>query len=153
MHLYSPEFLTGTHIPFQYTCDGENYSPSLTWQDPPVGTQSFALILSDPDAPNGTFTHWILYNLPAHLRQLPGGIPNQETLSDGSKQGRNDFDQVGFGGPCPPNGTHRYFFKLHALDQPLGIPPGATKEEVLQAMDGHVLDAAELMGLYGRVNA
>lgn len=152
MHLYSPEFLMGTSIPFKYTCDGENHSPPLTWQDPPAGTKSFALIISDPDAPNGTFTHWVLYNLPADLRQLPERIPNQDTLSDGSRQGKNDFDQVGFGGPCPPNGTHRYFFKLHALDQSLDVPPGASKEEVLQAMEGHVLDAAELMGLYGRAN-
>lgn len=152
MHLYSPEFLMGTSIPFKYTCDGENHSPPLSWQDPPAGTKSFALIISDPDAPNGTFTHWVLYNLPAALRQLPERIPNQDTLSDGSRQGKNDFEQVGFGGPCPPNGTHRYFFKLHALDQSLDVPPGASKEEVLQAMEGHVLDAAELMGLYGRAN-
>lgn len=152
MHLYSPEFLTGNFIPFKYTCDGENYSPPLTWEDPPAKTQSFALIVSDPDAPHGTFTHWVLYNLPADLRQLSERIPHQQTLPDGSKQGRNDFGQVGFGGPCPPSGTHRYFFKLHALDQLLNVAPGGGKEEVLQAMQGHVLDAAELMGLYGRAN-
>lgn len=152
MHLYSSEFLTGTFIPFKYTCDGENHSPPLQWQDPPAGTKSFALIVSDPDAPNGTFTHWILYNLPANLRQLPESISTQEMLSDGSRQGKNDFEQIGFGGPCPPNGTHRYFFKLHALDELLDVAPGASKEDVLQAMKGHVLDTAELMGLYGRAN-
>lgn len=152
MHLYSPAFLTGTFIPFKYTCDGENHSPPLTWEDPPAGTQSFALIVSDPDAPDGTFTHWIFYNLPASLRQLPEAIPNQEILPDGSRQSKNDFNQVGFGGPCPPNGTHRYFFKLYALDQPLNVAPRASKEEVLQAIDKHTLDAAELMGLYGRAN-
>ncbi len=152
MHLYSPEFLTGTFIPFKYTCDGENYSPPLTWEDPPAETKSFVLIVRDPDAPNGTFTHWIFYNLPADLWQLPEGISQQDKLSDGSRQGRNDFGQVGFGGPCPHNGTHRYFFKLYALDQPLDVPPGASREDVLQAMEGHVLDAAELMGLYGRAN-
>lgn len=152
MHLYSPEFLTGTSIPFKYTCDGENYSPPLTWEDPPAGTQSFALIVSDPDAPDGVFTHWIFYNLPVDLRQLPEKVPSQDVLPDGSRQAKNDFEQVGFGGPCPPNGIHRYFFKLHALDQPLDVPPGANKEDVLQAMDGHVLDAAELMGLYGGAN-
>jgi Raf kinase inhibitor-like YbhB/YbcL family protein len=152
MHLYSSEFLTGTSIPFKYTCDGENLSPPLTWEDPPPGTQSFALIVSDPDAPNGTFTHWVLYNLPADLRRLPESIPNQHTLPNGSRQGKNDFEQIGFGGPCPPNGNHRYFFKLHALDRSLDLAPGASSEDVLQAMDGHVLDAAELMGLYGRAN-
>jgi len=153
MHLYSPEFLTGTFIPFKYTCDGENYSPPLTWQDPPAGTQSFALIVDDPDAPHGMFTHWVFYNLPADLRQLPEKVPHQDALPDGSRQGKNDFEQVGFGGPCPPNGTHRYFFKLHALDQLLDLAPGASKEEVLQAMRGHVLGAAELMGLYGSANS
>lgn len=152
MHLYSPEFLTGNFIPFKYTCDGENHSPPLNWEDPPTETQSFALIVSDPDAPNGTFTHWVLYNLPADLRQLPEKVPNLATLPDGSKQGRNDFGKIGFGGPCPPSGTHRYFFKLHALDHPLDVAPGASKEQILQAMRGHVLDAAELMGLYGRAN-
>lgn len=152
MHLYSPEFLTGTFIPFKYTCDGDNHSPPLTWEDPPRGTQSFALIVSDPDAPDGTFTHWVLYNLPGDLRRLPERVPNRDTLSDGSRQGKNDFDQIGFGGPCPPTGTHRYFFKLHALDDFLNVAPGANKEEVLQAMEGHVLDAAELMGLYGKTN-
>lgn len=152
MHLYSPEFLMGSSIPFKYTCDGENHSPPLTWEDPPAGTKSFALIVKDPDAPNGTFTHWVLYNLPADLRQLPEGVPNHKTLPDGSQQGKNDFDQIGFGGPCPPNGTHRYYFKLYALDRSLEIDPEATKEEVLRAMEGYVLDAAELMGLYGRAN-
>lgn len=152
MHLYSPEFLTGTSIPFKYTCDGENCSPPLTWQDPPTGIQSFALIVSDPDAPNGTFTHWVLYNLPADLRALPAAIPNQNTLSDGSKQGRNDFGKIGFAGPCPPTGKHRYFFKLYALDRSLDLSPGASKQAVLEAMKGHVLDAAELMGLYGSIN-
>jgi hypothetical protein len=152
MHLYSSEFLTGNFIPFKYTCDGDNISPPLTWEDPPNGTQSFVLIVNDPDAPNGIFTHWVLYDLPAQLRQLPEGIANQETLPDDSKQGKNDFGQLGFGGPCPPDGTHRYFFKLHALDQPLKLAAGASKEAVLQAMKGHVLDAAELMGLYGRAN-
>ena len=152
MHLYSSEFLTGTSIPFKYTCDGENYSPPLNWQDPPTGAKSFALIVTDPDAPNGTFTHWIFYNLPADLRQLPESVPSQDTFPDGSRQGKNDFNQIGFAGPCPPNGTHRYFFKLYALDQPLDLAPGASKEEALRAMEGHVLDAAELMGLYGRAN-
>jgi len=152
MHLSSSAFSMGSSIPSKYTCDGGDYSPPLTWADPPNGTQSFALIVSDPDAPNGVFTHWILYNLPADLRQLPEKIPNHKTLSDGSRHGKNDFAKVGFGGPCPPSGIHRYFFKIYALDQSLDVAPGASKEAVLQAMEGHVLDTAELMGLYGRKN-
>ena len=152
MHLYSSEFLTGTSIPFKYTCDGENQSPPLNWQDPPAETQSFALIVHDRDAPNGKFTHWILYNVPAEQRDLAEGIAKQEALHHGLKQGKNDFGEVGFGGPCPPNGTHRYFFKLYALDQPLDLAAGATKQELLEAMEGHVLDSAELMGLYGRAS-
>lgn len=142
----------GSYIPFKYTCDGDDCSPPLNWEDPPPDTVSFALIVKDPDAPNGTFTHWVLYNLPADLRQLPERVPKQPILPDGSRHGKNDFDQLGFGGPCPPNGTHRYFFKLYALDQQLEVEPGATQQEILQLMDGHVLDAAELMGLYGRVS-
>lgn len=131
MHLYSPEFLTGNYIPFKYTCDGENCSPPLTWEDPPSGTVSFVLIVRDPDAPKGTFTHWLLYNLPADSRQLSERISDQAILPDGSRQGKNDFGQVGFGGPCPPDGTHRYFFKLYALDQMLDIAPGADRKSVV----------------------
>lgn len=152
MHLHSSEFLTGNFIPYKYTCDGDNISPPLAWEDPPRGTQSFVLIVKDPDAPNGAFTHWVLYNLPPSLRQLPEGVPNRAKLADGSQHGKNDFGQLGFGGPCPPSGQHRYFFKLHALDQPLSLQAGASKEEVINAMQGHVLDAAELMGIYGKAN-
>jgi Raf kinase inhibitor-like YbhB/YbcL family protein len=149
MHLYSSEFLTGTSIPYRYTCDGENLSPPLNWADPPAEARSFTLIVRDRDAPN-QFTHWVLYNLPADLRELPAGLPQRETLPNGGQQGKNDFDQIGFGGPCPPQGTHRYFFKLYALDQPLDVAAGASEEEVLQAMRDRTLAAAELMGLYGR---
>ncbi len=150
MHLYSPEFLTGTSIPFKYTCDGENISPPLTWDDPPPEAQSFALIVRDRDAPGGVFTHWVLYNLPADKRELPAGLPRQESLPEGIHQGKNDFDQVGFGGPCPPQGTHRYFFKLYALDASLDVAPGAPEADVLRAMQDHTLTSAELMGLYGK---
>jgi hypothetical protein len=150
MHLHSPEFLTGTSIPYQYTCDGDNISPPLTWEDPPTNTQSFALIVRDRDAPGGMFTHWVLYNLPADHRQLQAGLPKQEVLPEGICQGKNDFDQVGFGGPCPPKGTHRYFFKLYALDTPLDVAPGSREEDVLRAMQDHTLTSAELMGLYGK---
>ncbi len=150
MHLHSPAFFTGNSIPFQYTCDGDNLSPPLSWDSPPNGTVSFALIVEDPDAPKKTFTHWVVYNLPAHIEYLSEGVVNHATLPDGGVQGKNDFGQLGFGGPCPPSGTHRYFFKLYALDQMLDLPPGASKADVLAAMEGHVLEAAELMGRYAR---
>ncbi|MBD2260744.1 YbhB/YbcL family Raf kinase inhibitor-like protein [Pseudanabaena sp. FACHB-2040] len=150
MHLHSPEFSTGGYIPFKYTCDGDDLSPPLTWDSPPEGTQSFALIVNDHDAPDGHFTHWLVYNLPDHLRELPEGWGNHDRLPDGIKQGKNDFGNLGFGGPCPPEGTHRYFFKLHALDQPVDLPSGATKEDLKQAMEGHVLSSVELMGRYGK---
>ncbi len=150
MHLYSPEFLTGTSIPYKYTCDGDDVSPPLTWADPPANTSSFTLIVRDRDAPSGVFTHWVLYNLPADQRQLQAGVPRQEKLPRGIYQGKNDFGQIGFGGPCPPKGTHRYFFKLYALDTTLEIAPGAQEATVLQAMQDHTLTSAELMGLYGK---
>ncbi|EHC18516.1 YbhB/YbcL family Raf kinase inhibitor-like protein [Fischerella thermalis] len=150
MHLHSPAFLTGNSIPSQYTCDGDNLSPPLSWDSPPNGTVSFALIMEDPDAPKETFTHWVVYNLPAHIKHLPEGVVNHATLPGGGVQGKNDFGQLGFGGPCPPSGTHRYFFKLYALDQILDLPPGASKADVIAAMEGHVLEAAELMGRYAR---
>jgi hypothetical protein len=149
MEIRSSAFFIGNPIPFKYTCDGDNISPSLQWEDPPEGTQSFALILEDPDAPNKTFTHWILYNLPAECRELPENATGS-SLPKGAVQGKNDFNQLGFGGPCPPNGTHRYFFKLFALDQLLDLKSGASKAEFMQAIEGHILDAAEVMGRYTR---
>jgi hypothetical protein len=150
MHLQSPAFFTGNSIPFQYTCDGDNLSPPLSWDSPPNGTVSFALIVEDPDAPKETFTHWVVYNLPANIEYLSEGVVNHPTLPDGGVQGKNDFGQLGFGGPCPPSGTHRYFFKLYALDQMLDLPPGASKADVIAGIKGHVLEAAELMGRYAR---
>ncbi|MEW6495736.1 MAG: YbhB/YbcL family Raf kinase inhibitor-like protein [Cyanobacteriota bacterium] len=150
MHLHSPAFFIGGYIPFKYTCDGENISPPLSWDMPPDGTTSFVLIVEDRDAPNPNFTHWIVYDIPANLRHLPEGIANQPTLPDGGVQGKNDFGQLGFGGPCPNNGTHRYFFKIHALDELLALPSGASKADVMAAMAGHVLTAVELMGRYTR---
>ncbi len=151
MHLHSPAFFIGGTIPFKYTCDGENLSPPLRWDSPPEGTNSFALIVEDPDAPTLTFTHWVVYNLPGDRRELAEGIAPQPTLPNGGMQGKNDFDQLGFGGPCPPhNGTHRYFFKLFALDQPLDLEPGASKADVMAKIEDHVLESAELMGRYAR---
>ena len=149
--LTSSAFKTGDTIPRKHTCDGADVSPPLTWADPPAGTASFALVADDPDAPVGTWVHWVLYDLPATARMLPEGIPPEATLKDGGRQGTNDFRKIGYGGPCPPRGTpHRYFFKLYALDAALGLAPGATKQAVVKAMEGHLKGQAELMGRYGR---
>ncbi|HEY9621276.1 MAG TPA: YbhB/YbcL family Raf kinase inhibitor-like protein [Crinalium sp.] len=153
MEIRSPAFFIGNPIPFSYTCDGDNISLPLNWEDPPPNTQSFALILEDRDAPQPNFTHWVVYNLPADCRGLPENVGGDRTLSNGAMQGKNDFDQIGFGGPCPPDGTHRYFFKLLALDCLLDLQPGVTKAELLSAIEGHVIDAAEVMGRYTKAGA
>ncbi|MBC7225478.1 MAG: YbhB/YbcL family Raf kinase inhibitor-like protein [Anaerolineae bacterium] len=151
LKLESPAFSPGGDIPRQYTCDGPDLSPPLRWSDPPAGTQSLALICDDPDAPAGTWVHWVLYRILPSARELPEGIPKQEELADGSRQGRNDFRKIGYGGPCPPRGPkHRYYFRLYALDIVPDLPAGATKAQLLQAMDGHILAQGELMGRYGR---
>jgi len=149
--LSSPAFQAAAEIPKLHTCDGADVSPPLRWSGAPAGTKSFALIADDPDAPVGTWVHWVLYDLPADTTQLPQGVPKDETIAGGAKQGTNDFRRVGYGGPCPPPGRpHRYFFKLYALDAPTNLKPRATKAEVLRAIEGHVLVQAELMGTYGR---
>ena len=148
--LTSTAFVHEEPIPVKYTCDGEDISPSLAWTDPPEGTQSFALIMDDPDAPMGTWVHWVLYNLPAETRALSEAIPADAELPDGSRHGKNSWPRLDYGGPCPPGGTHRYFFKLYALDTVLDLDAGATKEEVLQAMEEHILAQVELMGTYAR---
>ncbi len=145
LELTSPAFQNGQTIPRQYTGDGRNVSPPLRWTDPPAGTQSFALICEDPDAPRGTFTHWVAFNLPAESRGLDEGV------SPGGVEGKNDFGKSGYGGPAPPRGKpHRYYFKLHALDQRLDLKANATREQLVAAMKGHVLAEADLMGTYGR---
>lgn len=148
--LESSAFVAGASIPARYTCDGDDISPPLSWSEPPTRTRSFALIMDDPDAPVGVWDHWLLYNLPADARGLPAGIPAAPKLDDGSVHGKNSWGRTDYGGPCPPSGEHRYFFKLYALDAPLDLAPGANKQTLLQAMDGHVLAEAELMGVYGR---
>jgi Raf kinase inhibitor-like YbhB/YbcL family protein len=149
--LSSPAFKAGAGIPKQHTCDGADLSPALSWSGAPAGTKSFALIADDPDAPVGTWVHWVLYDLPGDATQLPQGVPPDERLSSGAKQGTNDFRKVGYGGPCPPPGKpHRYFFKLYALDTPSTLQPRATKPEVLRGIDGHVLGQVELVGTYKR---
>lgn len=148
--LTSSAFAPGQPIPRKYGCDGQDVSPPLNWGDPPQNTRSLALIVDDPDAPGGTFVHWVLYNLPAHSRTLAEGVPKAEKLADASLHGTNSWGRLGYGGPCPPRGTHRYFFKLYALDNMLGLPSGASKQRLLEAMQGHILGQAEVMGTYLR---
>jgi len=152
MRLFSPAFGNGDYIPVKYTCDGEDISPPLLFLDPPEETQSFAILVEDPDAPVGVFTHWIIYDIPGAFEGLPEDIPPVPELEYGIRQGINDFKRIGYGGPCPPPGKiHRYFFILFALDIPkTGLPPGALKGAFLEAIDGHVIAQDELVGLYGR---
>lgn len=151
MHLESPAFQAGQSIPKEFTCEGADHSPVLHWSNTPENTRSFALIVDDPDAPSGTWVHWVVYNLPATTQSLPQGVTKSEKLQGGGVQGMNDFKRIGYGGPCPPPGKpHRYFFKLYALDTELNLKPGAKKAEVEQAMRGHILANAELIGTYGR---
>ena len=148
--LTSTAFTSGGAMPIKYSCNGENVSPPLAWTEPPAGTQSFALIVEDPDVPSGTWTHWALYNIPASTSSLPEAVPSEEQLADGSQQGINSGKAIGYQGPCPPSGTHRYFFKLYALDTTLDLPSGATSKELVKAMGGHILGYAELMGIYSK---
>ena len=144
-------FSPGGTIPKTYTCDEADASPELAWSGAPAGVQSFALIADDPDAPAGTWTHWLIWNIPPQSTGFEKGVPKNETLGDGARQGRNDFRRIGYGGPCPPAGKpHRYFFKLYALDRKLDLKAGASRKELEQSMQGHVLAQAELIGKYGR---
>jgi len=150
MELTSSSFRDG-RIPNEFTCDGAGGSPQLAWTAPPAKTVSLALVVTDPDAPGGTFVHWVLYNLPASLHALPAAVPTLGQVPDGSRQGRNDFGNLGYGGPCPPgHSTHLYVFDLYALDAPLNLPPGATRKQVEAAMQGHILARGELIGRYSR---
>lgn len=149
MKLQSNAFSANGMIPPRYTCDGGDFSPDLRWDDPPSKTQSLVLIVDDPDAPSGIFVHWVLYDIPTTTRQLPEAVsPDAPSLEGGGKQGKNDFGNLGYGGPCPPSGVHRYFFKLYALDSVLGLDVGATKAQVEATMEGHIIVAAELVGRY-----
>jgi len=149
--LSSPVFQEGERIPTRHTCEGVDVSPPLKWGEPPAGTQSFALIMDDPDAPVGVFTHWVLFNVPSESRELPEAVPAQAQLSSGALQGKNDFGRIGYGGPCPPPGRpHRYQFTLYALDQALDLKGGASKKQVLDSIRGHILAQGELTGMYQR---
>lgn len=150
MEIKSSAFGSGEMIPVKYTCDGADFSPPLEWTAGPAGTKSFALICDDPDAPMGTWVHWVVYDIPPTTAMLAEGITRERELTGGGTQGINDFRKIGYGGPCPPGGTHRYFFKLYALDTLLGLKPGITKDQLLKAMKGHILAEAQLMGTYSR---
>ena len=150
MKLTSTAFEEGGMIPAEYTCDGQNISPPLAWSGVPDGAKTLALIADDPDAPRGTWVHWVVYQIPPTEKGLPENVPARPTLDNGARQGTNDFKKTAYGGPCPPSGTHRYFFKLYALDADLNLPPGATKDQLLKAMDTHTLAEGQLMGRYKR---
>ncbi|MGA3010823.1 MAG: YbhB/YbcL family Raf kinase inhibitor-like protein [Terracidiphilus sp.] len=150
MNLTTTSF-EGSQIPAKFTCSGAGISPQLAWSAIPAGTMSFALIVTDPDAPGRTFVHWVLYDLPVETRALAEGLPDQGQLADGSRQGRTDFGEIGYGGPCPPPGSlHHYHFTLYALDAKLNLPVGATRAQVEAAMQGHILARGELVGLFKR---
>ena len=148
--LTCPAFTDGAAISAVYTCEGRDVSPPLAWTEPPSGTKSFALISDDPDAPGKTWVHWVVYDLPAAARALPEAYPPDGHRPDGTRQGMTDFGRIGYGGPCPPSGTHRYAFRLYALDARLALPVGAAKSQVETAMQGHVLAQARLLGTYRR---
>ena len=145
--LSTTAFADGGAIPIRYTCDAADLSPALSWKDVPQGARTLALIADDPDAQAGTWTHWILWNIPPRASFLPEGMPPVETLDNGTRQGRNDFRRLGYGGPCPPPGKpHRYFFKLYALNARLDLKPGAARGELEEAMKGHIVAQAVWMG-------
>jgi hypothetical protein len=147
----STAFTPGGTVPRAFTADGKDVSPPVSWESPPGGTQAFALICDDPDAPVGTWVHWLIWNVPSSTRALTEGEPTTRTLADGSAQGKNDFGRIGYGGPSPPRGKpHRYFFRLYALKEKLSLAPGASRRELEKAMQGKVLGTAEVLGTYGR---
>ncbi len=146
----SSAFKDGEMIPHKYTCDGDNMSPPLAWSDIPAGAKSIALISDDPDAPRGDWVHCVILNMPPDTKGLPENIPSDEKVDNGAIQGMHDGGGIGYGSPCPPSGTHRYYFKIYVLDKMLGLQPGITKKELLKAMEGHILAQGELMGRYKR---
>ena len=146
----SSSFTEGGLIPKKHTCDAEDISPDLKWSGVPKEALSLALICDDPDAPVGTWVHWVLFNIPADVTTLQAGVSPDAVLKNGARHGKNDFRKLGYGGPCPPGGTHRYFFKIYALDTLLSLESGSTKSQLLAAMKGHILAEGQLMGKYKR---
>ena len=151
MDLQSSAFEAGGMIPTRYTCDGQDVSPALSWSEPPAGTESLVLLCDDPDAPAGTWDHWVLFNIPAANRSLPERIATEPVIDGAGVQGANSWGKIGYGGPCPPKGTeHRYYLRLYALDTNLDLEPGAKRKDVEEAFQGHILAQGQLMGRYGR---
>ncbi len=150
MEFASAAFKNGEPIPKQFTCDGPNISPPLQWSGVPESARSLALLVDDPDAPRGSWVHWVLFNIPTGIPGLPENIKKTGTIPIGARQGVNDFREIGYGGPCPPGGKHRYFFRLYALDTELAVDPGATRAQFERAIQGHVVCEAQLMGTYQR---
>ncbi len=149
--LTSSVFDEGQMIPKKYTCQGPDVSPEISWTGAPDGTGSFAIIMDDPDAPVGTWVHWVIFNIPSSATSLQEGVPTDKELKSGARQGKNDFRKIGYGGPCPPpGGPHRYFFKLYALDSKVDLGAGASKADLEKAMEGHILGQATLMGKFSR---
>jgi Raf kinase inhibitor-like YbhB/YbcL family protein len=149
LQLTSSAFEADAAIPAKYTCDGEDVSPALLWNDPPAATKSLALIVDDPDAPNKTVVHWLIYDIPADTRGLQEDFPKDKKLPDGALQGKNDHGKTGYSGPCPPHGAvHHYFFKLYALDKMTGLKPNATKPQLEQVIRDHILAKAQLIGRF-----
>jgi len=146
----SQAFEQGGMIPSKYTADGQNISPPLKWEGLPDGTRSIALISDDPDAPMGTWVHWVMWNIPPDVKELPENVPPDKDLPDGSRQGITDFGRPGYGGPSPPSGTHRYYFKICALDTNLDLPSSTAKADLVKAMEGHIVAEGQLMGKYKR---
>ncbi|MBI4469028.1 MAG: YbhB/YbcL family Raf kinase inhibitor-like protein [Acidobacteria bacterium] len=150
LELSSLAFQEGGSIPREYTCDGKDISPPLAWDGIPDLAVTLSLICDDPDAPRGTWVHWVLFNLPATVTSLPAGVPGTPQVNGGGQQGINDFRKSGYGGPCPPSGTHRYYFRLYALDVELNLGSSTSRSQLSKAMEGHVLAEAQLMGRYAR---
>lgn len=150
MNLQTSAFSNEEAIPREYSCDGDDVSPPLRWSDAPSNTQSFALIMDDPDAPGGTFVHWVYYDIPSAVTELPRDVEKKENPSSGGTQGVNNFRKVGYGGPCPPGGEHRYYFKLYALDTKLDAQAGLSKQQLIEKMEGHILEETQIMGTYAR---
>lgn len=150
IQITSPLFKDGGPIPDRFTCDDLDMSPPIEWTNLPEGTKSVAIICDDPDAPVKTWVHWVIFNIPADVTRLPENVPPERELENGAKQGMNDFHKIGYDGPCPPSGTHRFFFKIYALDTILDLPAGVSKRHLMIAMEDHVLAEAHLMGTYAR---
>lgn len=146
----SNAFSEGGMIPAEYTCDGKDISPQISWSGIPKNTRSIVLIADDPDAPAGTWVHWVVYNIPPERKVFGEGIQPRESLDDGTMQGKNDFGRIGYGGPCPPGGTHRYYFRIYALEEKPDVRPGLTKKQIMEKIKDLIVSEGHLMGKYGR---